>query len=452
MRIVVIGGVAAGMSAASQAKRRAPQAEVIALERGAYVSYGACGMPYNIEDPQRDIEDLVVITPAEFRHARGIDVRIRHEVCAIDPTHKTLAVRDFVNGRDYVQDYDRLVIATGARAVRLPIPGLDLPGVFQLRELTDGAAIKRFLDDSSPRRATIIGAGMIGMEMADVLTRRGLTVQIFERDGQVIPGFEPVIAELVTGELQRHGVRIDTGVAVQAIEVRDQGLVVRTDRGDAATDLVIVAAGVRPSVDLAQGAGVKLGASGAIAVDAMQRTGIADIYAAGDCAEAFHEVLGQAVYIPLGTTANKQGKVAGANAAGGAERFAGIVGTAGFKVFGIEVARTGVGAAEISRHGLDALSCVSRHSSRGHHYPGSATITTVLFVERGSGRLLGAQMAGGDTVAKRIDVFAVALRARMRVDEVESLDLSYAPPFAPVYDPVIIAAAVARKISSGSGS
>ncbi|MDA8362609.1 MAG: FAD-dependent oxidoreductase [Gammaproteobacteria bacterium] len=451
MQIVVIGGVAAGMSAASQAKRRMPEAEVIALERGQYVSYGACGMPYNIEDPQRDIEDLVVITPAEFRHARGIDVRIGHEVRMINSASKELAVHDHAGGRDYVQAYDRLVIATGAEAVRPPISGLELPGVFVLRELTDGAAIKRFLEETAPRRATIIGAGFIGMEMADVLAQRGLSVQVLERTGQVIPGFEPVIAEIVAGELHRHGLRIDTGVTVHAIEARDQGLNVRTDHGEAATDLVIVAAGVRPRVDLARAAGVKLGATGAIAVDAMQRTSIPDIFAAGDCAEAFHEVLGQPVYIPLGTTANKQGKVAGANAAGAQQRFAGIVGTAGFKVFDIEVARAGVGGAEISRYGLDALSCVSRHSSRGHHYPGSVPITTVLFVERGSGRLLGAQMAGGDTVAKRIDVFATALHARMRVDEVESLDLSYAPPFAPVYDPVIIAAAVARKISGGAG-
>ncbi|MHB8257453.1 MAG: FAD-dependent oxidoreductase [Acidiferrobacterales bacterium] len=449
MQIVVIGGVAAGMSAASQAKRRMPDAEVIALERGPYVSYGACGMPYNIEDPQRDIDDLVVITAEEFRHVRGIDVRTRHEVRAIDPDRRELAVRDHAAVRDYTQRYDRLVIATGAQAVRPPISGLDLPGVFLLRELTDGAAIKHFIDEVAPRRATIIGAGYIGMEMADVLSQRGLAVHVLERASQVIPGFEPVISDIVAEQLHRHGVHVDTGVTVQGIDAAGQGLIVRTDKGEVAADLVIVSVGVRPSVVLAQSAGVQLGATGAIAVDAMQRTNIDGIFAAGDCAEAFHEVLRRPAYIPLGTTANKQGKIAGANAAGGDERFAGIAGTAGFRVFDLEVARTGVGAAEIGGYGLDVLSSVSRHSSRGHHYPGSAPITTVVFVERGSGRLLGAQMAGADTVAKRIDVFATALRARMSVHDVESLDLCYAPPFAPVYDPVLIAATVARKSGSG---
>ncbi|MHB8348040.1 MAG: FAD-dependent oxidoreductase [Acidiferrobacterales bacterium] len=451
MDVVIIGGVAAGMSAASQAKRRMPDTEVIALERGPYVSYGACGMPYNIEDPQRDIDDLVVIGAAEFRNARGIDVRTGHEVRAINPVGRELAVHDHVAGRDYTQRFDRLVIATGAQAMRPPIPGLDLPGVFLLRELTDGAAIKRFIDEKAPRRAAIIGAGYIGMEMADVLVRRGLTVHVLERANQVIPGFEPVISDIVAEELRRHGVYVDPGVTVKGIDAAGQGLSVRTDKGAVTADLVIVSIGVRPNVTLARAAGVQLGATGAIAVDAMQRTNINGIFAAGDCAEAFHQVLGLPVYLPLGTTANKQGKIAGANAAGAEERFSGIVGTAGFRVFDLEVARTGVGAAEISGHSLDVISSVSRHSSRGHHYPGSVQITTVVFIERASGRLLGAQMAGADTVAKRIDVFATALHARMSARDVESLDLCYAPPFAPVYDPVLIAATVARKASKGSG-
>ncbi len=449
MRNVVIGGVAAGMSAASQAKRRMPNAEVIVLERGDHVSYGACGMPYNIEDPQRDILDLVVITPAEFRHTRGIDVRTRHEVLSIRAAQREIEVRDHVAGHNYLQGYDRLVIATGAEAVRPPIPGIDLPGVFLLRDLADGDAIKRFIDETGPQRAVIIGAGYIGMEMADVLNRRGLAVSVLERAQQVLPGFEPVIAGIVLDELHRHDVKVETGVAVLGVERTGQGLLVRTDRGETAADLILVSAGIRPNVALARSAGARLGEHGAIAVDTRQGTSLADIYAAGDCAEAFHRVLSKPAYVPLGTTANKQGRVAGANAAGGDEHFAGIVGTAGFRVFDLEVARTGVGAAEISSHGLDAISVVSRHASRGHHFPGSGRITTVVFAERDSGRLLGAQMVGADTVAKRVDIFATALHARMSVADVESLDLSYAPPFAPVYDPVLIAARVARKALSG---
>jgi NADPH-dependent 2,4-dienoyl-CoA reductase/sulfur reductase-like enzyme len=403
-RIVVIGGVAAGMSAASQAKRRKPEAEVIALERGPYVSYGACGMPYNIEDPARDIEDLVVITPEQFRKMRGIDARVRHAATAIDTQAKRVTVRD--SAREYTLDYDKLVVATGATAVRPPFPGLDLPGVFLLRELTDGDAVKRHIADGRPKRAAIIGAGYIGMEMAEALAERGLQVTVLEKAPQALPGFEPAIAGLVAEELARQSVELRTGVSVQ---------------------------------------GIALGETGAIAVDDHQRTNVADVYAAGDCAEAWHRVLKRPVYIPLGTTANKQGKVAGANAAGADEAFGGIVGSAGFKVFDLEVGRTGLGGAEIERYGLDAISAVSRHASRGHHYPGGVRLTTVLFAERGSGRLLGAQMAGADVVAKRIDVLAAALQAGMTLADVEALDLTYAPPFAPVYDPLLIAAGVARK-------
>jgi NADPH-dependent 2,4-dienoyl-CoA reductase/sulfur reductase-like enzyme len=215
--------------------------------------------------------------------------------------------------------------------------------------------------------------------------------------------------------------------------------------------MVLLAMGVRPNVALAQAAGIQLGATGAIAVDEQQRTSLPHVYAAGDCAEAYHRVLQQPVFIPLGTTANKQGKVAGANAAGAHERFQGIVGTAGFKVFDLEVARTGVGAADIERHGLKVISAVSHHNSRGHHYPGAARITTLLFAERGSGRLLGAQMVGADVVAKRMDVLATALHAGMTLADIEALDLSYAPPYAPVYDPVLIAASVTRKALDKAG-
>ena len=450
-RIVVIGGVAAGMSAASQAKRRDTQAEVIALERGDYVSYGACGMPYNIADDGRDMHDLVVITPEQFRHTRGIDVRVRHEVMAIDARARTLRVRDHTAARDYDLTYDQLVIATGAAALRPSLPGIDLPGVFVLRELSDGTAIKSYLEQNNVHRALIVGGGYIGMEMAETLRARGLAVTLVERAPQVVPGFEPVIADIVREALQRHGVQLLTGVGIEAIEQEGDDLRVRAGGQALTADMVLLAMGVRPHVDLAQAAGVQLGVTGAIAVDDHQRTNLPHIYAAGDCAEAYHRVLKQPVFIPLGTTANKQGKVAGANAAGADERFAGIVGTAGFKVFDLEVARTGVGAADIERHGMKVISAVSHHNSRGHHYAGAVRITTVLFAERGSGRLLGAQMVGADVVAKRMDVLATALHAGMTLADVEALDLSYAPPFAPVYDPVLIAASVARKALAKAG-
>jgi NADPH-dependent 2,4-dienoyl-CoA reductase/sulfur reductase-like enzyme len=452
-RIVVIGGVAAGMSAASQARRRRPQAEVIVLERGPHVSYGACGMPYNIGDDRRPIEDLVVLTAERFRAERGIDVRTGQEALALDTVARTVRVLDVAAGRQYVLPYDALVLATGASAVAPSIPGLGLPGVFRLRELTDGAAIKDHLQAARPTRAVIVGAGYIGMEMAEVLTRRGLSVTVLEKLDQVVPGFDPAIARLVAQELAGHGVRAETGITVQAIERLPEAagaesgdpLVVRTDRGAFLAGLVIVSVGVRPNVALARAAGIALGDTGAIRVDAGMRTSVPDVFAAGDCAEAEHRVSGRPAWVPLGTTANKQGKVAGANAAGADESFAGIVGTAAFRVFDLEVARTGLGEAEAGRLGLGSVAATSVHRSRGHAYPGGSSITTVLLAERGSGRLLGGQMAGGEGVAKRIDVLAAVLHARGTVEDLEQLDLSYAPPFAPVYDPLLVAATVARK-------
>jgi len=438
-RIVVIGGVAAGMSAASQAKRRRPDAEVIVLERGPDVSYGACGIPYNIEDPAREIDDLVVIAAERFRTERGIDLRTGHEAIGLDVAGRTVRVRE--RSGEYDLGYDRLVIATGAAAVRLPLPGADLPGVFVVRELRDGAAIKQHLAATRARRAVIIGAGYVGVEMAEALRGRGLEVTVLEKADQVVPGFEPAIAAIVQDELVRHGTRVETGVSVTAIE---PGLAVQTDRGAVPADLVVVAVGIRPNVALARAAGIGLGDTGAIAVDDEQRTSAPDVFAAGDCAEARHLISGHLAWVPLGTTANKQGKIAGANAAGAAERFAGIVGTAGFKAFDLEVGRTGLGLAEARHLGFDAIASRSRHKSRGHSYPGGTDVTTVLVVERATGRLLGAQMIGEDA-GKRIDVLATALHAGMTVDDLEGLDLAYAPPLAPVYDPVLIAATVARK-------
>jgi NADPH-dependent 2,4-dienoyl-CoA reductase/sulfur reductase-like enzyme len=443
-RIVVIGGVAAGMSAASQAKRRLPEADVVVVERGPYVSYAACGMPYNLEDTARTMDDLVVLGPADVRE-RGIDLRLRHRAGAVDPERRVVTIQDLEDGATVEIAYDALVLATGAAPVQPPIPGLDHPDVF-FRELTDGQALKQHLAATRPARAVIVGAGYIGMEMAEALRGRGLAVTVVERMGQVVPGFDPAVAGVVADALGRHGVSVETGVTVQAVEKAEgDGLTVRTDRGSIPAEVVLVAVGIRPRVALARSAGVALGETGAIAVDEGMRTNVPAVFAAGDCAEARHIVSGQPVWIPLGTTANKQGKVAGANAAGARERFAGVAGTAGFKVFDLEVGRTGLGSAEAAGLGIDVVTAISRQRSRAHGYPGSNPITTSLTVERGTGRLLGAQMAGVGVVAKRIDVLATALAAGFTVEALEDLDLSYAPPLAPVYDPVLMAATVARK-------
>lgn len=444
-RIVVIGGVAAGMSAASQARRRDPDCEVVVLQRGREISYSACGMPYNIGDPRRAIDDLVILKAQAARVERRIDVRTRHEVSAIDVAHASVQVTDLEAQRSYALTWDSLVLASGAAAIRPSVPGLDLAGVFVLREFEDGAAIKQYLKQNRVDRALVVGAGYIGMEMADVLHGLGVGVTVLEKAEHILPGFAPEIVGVAQRELARCQVSVSSGVALRAVRRDGADLVLSTDRDELRAQLVIVAVGTRPDVALAKAAGIALGESGAIAVDSAMRTSAPGVYAAGDCAEAMHLMLNHPVWIPLGTTANKGGKVAGANAAGGDERFGGIVGSAGFKLFDLEVARTGLGAAEIERAGIDAVAAVSQHHSRARNYPGDTPMTTLLYAERNSGRLLGAQMIGGESVAKRIDVFATALHARMTLEDVESLDLAYAPPFSPVMDPILIAANVGLK-------
>ncbi len=444
-RIIVIGGVAAGMSAASQARRRDPTCEVIVLQRGSEISYSACGMPYNIGDPKRDMDDLVILKAQTARVERGIDVRTRHEVTRIDVAQRSVDVTDLNAKRSSTLAWDALVLAGGAAAVRPNVPGLDLAGVFMLREFEDGAAIKQYLQKNSVQSAVIVGAGYIGMEMADVLHGLGVSVTVLDKAQQILPGFAPEIVSVAQRELARCGVSVKTGVSLRALRRDGADLVISTERDELRAQLVIVAVGTRPEVALAKAAGIALGQSGAIAVDSAMRTNMPGVYAAGDCAQALHLVLNRPVWLPLGTTANKQGKVAGANAAGGAERFGGIVGSAGFKLFDLEVARTGLGAAEIEAARIDAVAAVSLHHSRARNYPGDTPMTTLVYAEHRTGRLLGAQMIGAESVAKRIDVFATALHAQMTLEQVEALDLAYAPPFSPVMDPILIAANVGLK-------
>jgi NADPH-dependent 2,4-dienoyl-CoA reductase/sulfur reductase-like enzyme len=403
-------------------------------------------MPYNLMDPARDIEDLVVISAERFRAERAIDLRTQQVVERIVPDQRRLSVRDLRAGEVYELGYDKLIIATGAEAVRPPWPGLDLPGVFTLRTLQDGARLKQQLGQHTAKRAILVGAGYIGMELAETFQARGLDVRLIEKASQVLPGFDPEIAQRAQAELTRQGVELSLGVGLSAIERAAHGaLRVQTDGGAFEADLVLVAVGVRPNAELAKTAGVKLGASGAIAVDAHQRTNLADIYAAGDCCEVLHLVSKQPAWIPLGPSANKQGKVAGAHAVGAEERFGGIVGSAAFKLFDLEVGRTGLGAAELDKLGIRHLRAVSGHVDRAPSFGGQHELTSVLYVEQATGRLLGAQMLGQGVVGKRIDVFAAALHAGMSVSEVADLDLTYAPPIAPVYDPVLMAAQVAEK-------
>jgi NADPH-dependent 2,4-dienoyl-CoA reductase/sulfur reductase-like enzyme len=376
-----------------------------------------------------------------FKEKRDIDVYLHHEVLKIFPAKRSVLVKDLEKDKEFEVGYDKLVIATGARAVKPNIKGIDLNGIFTIRFLEDGIAIKNFIRESSPKKALIIGAGYIGMEMAEALVSLGIDVTIVEVMPNILGSMDDEINEVVEAELQKNGVKLLKSTSV--IEFVGDGFVRKAILNNGSSldvDLVIVGAGIKPNSEIARDAGIEIGRSGAIAVNQRMETNIPGVFAAGGCAEAFHLVLGRPVYIPLGTTANKQGKVAGENAVGGNAIFKGIVGTAVFKVFELEVARTGISEKQAKEEGIDYVSTVIEHSSRAHYYPGGSKIRVKLIAERKTGRLLGAEMVGRDGVAKRIDVFATALHARMSIGEIAGLDLSYAPPFAPVWDPILIAA------------
>ena len=426
MALVVIGGTAAGLSAAARARRIDPRLEIIVLEKGSVISLGACGLPYFVEGRIKQAEDLAVFTPERFSKERSIDVRTGTRVLSIAHPRREVVLEN--GGR---VGYEKLVIATGARAGSLGIAGDGQPHVFRLQTLDDAVRMRGFLRDRKPRSAVVIGTGYIGIEAADALRRSGLGVTILERSAHTMLCAGDSFTGDLRKQLERHRVELRTGVNVTSIEPDSVAGV--------PCDMVVVAAGVRPNVELAGDAGIQLGRTGAIRTDERMETNVRGIYAAGDCAEVMHLVTGRPVWVPLGTTANKCGRVAGANAAGRRERFPGIVGTSIVNVFGVGFATTGVAAADARAQGFTPVSARIEALSRPKYYQGSRTVVE-LVADRATGRLIGGYVIGEDGVAGRINVIAAALHAKMKVDEFEQLDLAYAPPFAPAWDPVLIAA------------
>ena len=443
-RLIVIGGVAAGMSAAAKAKRIQRDLNVIVCEKGSYISYAACGMPYFLAGDIPDYRRLIVRTPEQMTN-QGIDVRLRHKVMAIDARARTVTVRELDSGRDLSLAYDNLVIATGARPSWPPLEGSDLDGIFGLRSLESGLALHRFLAENKPKKALVVGCGYVGIEMAETFRRLGLQVTMIVRSGKVLrTTVDDDIRQLVEKELALQGVEVLQDVAVSFEgSGRLQALV--GTRGRYPCDLTMLGMGAVPNVELARAAGVLLGPSGAIATDASMRTNLPGVFAAGDCAEALHLVTGQPAYIPLGSTANKQGRIAGENAAGGQARFGGIVGTMVLRCFDLIVATTGLTAAGAREAGFPVQETTIRAKDISHYFPGAEDIHVKLVVEETTGKLLGGQIAGKHGVAKRIDILATALFNHMTVAQLRQLDLSYAPPFAPVWDPILVAANVAAK-------
>lgn len=441
-RLVIIGGDAAGMSAASQARRMTPAdvLEIVAFERSSRTSYAACGLPYLVGGLVKTPDRLVVRTPEQHR-ARGVDVRIRHEAVAIDCAARTVTVRNLDTGHEAVELYDELLVSTGASGITPPLPGIDAEGVLQLRTLDDAAEVERRLD-AGARRAVVVGAGYIGLEVAEGLLARGLDVTVVELlDAPMGAVLDADMAGGVADAMRAAGIDLRLGTAVTGFAtVAGRVTAVATAAGQLATDLVVIGLGVRPNADLARAAGIGVGEAGGIIVDDRMRTDTPHVWAAGDCVESRQRVTGRSVVVALGTHANKQGRVAGINIAGGQAAFGGVLGTAITRFQGVEIARTGLTEREAAAAGFDAIGVITEASSRALYYPGAQPMKVKIVAERGTGRLLGAQIVGGEGAGKRIDVLATALWNDMTVAEVGGMDLSYAPPFSPVWDPVLLAA------------
>ncbi|MFF7154524.1 FAD-dependent oxidoreductase [Streptomyces sp. NPDC008139] len=442
-RLVVIGGDAAGMSAASQARRRraADDLEIVAFERGRHTSYSACGIPYWIGGDTTGPDALVARTAEEHRE-RDIDLRMGTEVVDIDLAAGRVRARD-ADGREEWTGYDHLVVATGAEPVRPPVPGIDAPGVHGVQTLDDGERVLATLDGVGVRRAVVVGGGYIGVEMAEALLKHGLDVTLVDRAEQPMSTLDPDMGRLVRGAMEGLGVRVVSGAAVRAVLTGADGRAraVATDDAEYPADIVILGIGVCPGTALARDAGLPLGAHGGLLTDlAMRVRGHERVWAGGDCVEVLNLVSGDLQHIALGTHANKHGRIIGTNIGGGYATFPGVVGTAVSKVCDVEIARTGLKESQARRAGLHYVTAVIESTSRAGYYPDADPMTVKMLAERGTGRLLGLQIVGREGAAKRVDVGAVALTARMTVEDMVALDLGYAPPFSPVWDPVLIAA------------
>ncbi|MBC7300718.1 MAG: FAD-dependent oxidoreductase [Nocardia sp.] len=451
--MVVVGADATGMAAASQARRLrgVDELEIVVFEKGGHSSYSACGIPYWVAGDVADADDLIARSVAEHR-ARDIDLRMRTEVTEIDPVGRRVLSRDLDTGAQNWTRYDQLVLATGATPIRPPLPGIESEGVYGVQTLDDGQALIEGLESATGREAVVVGAGYIGVEMAEALVRRGFAVTMITRGAEPMSTMDPDMGALVRKALVGMGIKVVRATEVTGMSASADGRVRAVITADAEypADVVVLGIGVQPATELARRAGLPLGESGGLLTDLAQRVhGYDDIWAGGDCVEVLDLVSGALRHIPLGTHANKHGQVIGSGVGGGYATFPGVVGTAMSKVCDLEVARTGLGEREAARAGLQFHSVVIESTGRAGYFPGAEPMTVKMIAERRTGRLLGVQIVGYVGAAKRIDIAAVALTARMTVEQVTALDLGYAPPFSPVWDPILVAARAAVRAVAG---
>lgn len=451
-RLVVIGGTAAGLSAASRVRNLLPEMEIEVFEKTGYTSYGSCGLPYFVGNLIKEPAELVTLTPKQLGEERGIIVHTRHQAEKIDRRAKTVEVTDLKTGARRTVTYDKLVVATGALPVIPDLPGIrEIVGTYFLRTVEDGIALKKAVRDSSLKQAVIVGGGFIGLELAEAISQAGVAVTIIEALPRLLPTLNPAFSEKVERELADHKVTLLKGMTVGALEHRE-GKLTGVTMGDGRRldcRLAVFCVGVRPNSALAAECGLEIGLKGGIVVDDHLRTSDPDIWACGDCVQMFHLLTGKPVYFPLGTTANKQGRLAGGNIGGEDRSFAGVLGSQVTKVFDLYIASSGLNEARAKEAGFDPATVLITKNDRASYYPGGTDNHLFLIFDRISGRLLGAEAVGGISIAGRINVLATAITAGMTVEEINRLDLVYAPPVAPVYDPILIAAGQALKKVKG---
>jgi len=450
MKVVIVGGVAGGATAAARIRRLDEQAEIVVFERSGYVSYANCGLPYYIGDVITDEQELTLQTPESFFSRFRVSMKVRHEVTAIHPRSKTVTVRNLETGDVFEERYDKLLLSPGAKPTQPRLPGVGLDRVFTLRTVEDTLYIKEYIRAHQPQSAVLAGGGFIGLELAENLRELGMDVTIVQRPKQLMNPFDADMAALIHGAMRRHGVKLALGHTVEGFDERDGGVdVLLKDEQPLHTDMVVLAIGVTPESTLARAAGLALGLKGSILVNDRMETSDPDIYAVGDAVQVKHAVTGEDALIALAGPANKQGRIAADNICGGDSRYMGSQGSSVIKVFDMTAATTGINEAHARKAGLDVDKVILSPMSHAGYYPGGRVMTMKVIFEKETYRLLGAQIVGYEGVDKRIDVLATAIHAGLRATQLKDLDLAYAPPYSSAKDPVNMAGFMIDNIANG---
>lgn len=451
MKIVIVGGVAGGATAAARIRRLDENAEIIVFERSGYISYANCGLPYYIGDAITEPEALTLQTPESFFTRFRVTMKVRHEVTALHPDRKTVSVKNLETGEEFEESYDKLILSPGAKPTQPRLPGVGLEKLFTLRTVEDTFRIKEYINTRHPKSAVLAGGGFIGLELAENLRNLGMDVTIVQRPKQLMNPFDPDMASFIHSEMRRHGIRLALGHTVEGFEEKDGGVdVLLKDEAPLHADMVVLAIGVTPDTALAKEAGLELGIKGSIVVNDRMETSVPDIYAAGDAVQVKHYVTGQDALISLAGPANKQGRIIADNICGGDSRYQGSQGSSVIKIFDMTAATTGINETNAKKAGLDTDKVILSPMSHAGYYPGGKVMTMKVVFEKETYRLLGAQIVGYEGVDKRIDVLATAIHAGLKATELKDLDLAYAPPYSSAKDPVNMAGFMIDNISKGT--